>query len=87
MVNNDLRAFQLDWDEKMAAVRSVPDYEWLEPIYRNQVEFHPGLKPYLQNYEMLPSGHKDRTYPNLREIVVQYLELKRRHATSFQPQG
>lgn len=56
----------------------LPDNEALEPLFRVQVQKHPGLTQHVPCYEELPFGHTETDCKLSLTIAPRYLEAKRR---------
>ena len=58
-------------------MQKQPEEEYLESLFRSQIERHPGLKEHMAYYERLHLGHSDKNYELLLTTVRRYLEQKR----------
>ena len=61
----------------LSGIRKMPEDDYLEAMFRAQVERHPGLKEDIAYYERLPQGHADKSYTFLLSAARRYIEHKR----------
>ena len=84
MPGDNVRQFLNDWDTTFTNVNTTPDPDFLESMFKRQLEHSIQLKGILALYNQEISQHKEpKSYKRLRYIVDNYLEenlLKRNQA-------
>ena len=77
MYSDDLNGFFMEWESVLVNMKKVLDEEYLETMFRAQVETHPGLKEDMAYYDRLPREHSERSYSFLLSAVRRFLEKQR----------
>ena len=77
MYGDDLSGFFMEWESVLVNMKKVPDEEYLETMFRAQVEKHPGLKEDMAYYDRLPRENSERSYSFLLSAVRRFLEKQR----------
>ena len=72
---DNLRAFDTEWDNTLLGMKRLPDEEYLENLYRKQVQKSKQFEPL---YNQLEADHvlrnRPRTYHDLKALVRHHLE-------------
>ena len=63
----------------LTGIRTIPEYEWLETLFRSQIKGHPGLNDGMSYYNRLDKGHSERNYTFISSCVRRYLERQRQN--------
>ena len=54
MHGDDLKGFFDAWELTLTGMQQLPEQEYLETMFRSQIERQPGLKEHMAHYERLP---------------------------------
>ena len=79
MTGDDIKRFVDEWEMTLSGIRKMPEDDYLEAMFRAQVERHPGLREDIAYYERLRQGHVDKSYGFLMSAARRYIEHKRNH--------
>ena len=75
MPGDNIRQFLNDWDTTCTNINSIPDHEFMESMFRRQLEKSPSLKPVLAlYYQGITQNQEPKSYKKLRFIVENHLE-------------
>ena len=90
MPGDNIRQFLNDWDTTFTNFNTAPDEDFLESMFKRQLEKSHQLKGILALYDQGISQHKEpKSYKRLRYIVENYLEenLLRRNQAALASGG
>ena len=75
MPGDNVRQFLIDWDTTCANVERMPDHEYQEFMFRQQLERSAILKPVMALYwQGITQLKETKSYDRLRDIVENFLE-------------
>ena len=72
--NDNLKQFNSKWDEIIIQLPEEPADNWIEPMYRKQLEKSAQFAPYMAQYKNRIAMHADRpSYKGLKDLVNFFL--------------
>jgi len=88
MPGDNVRQFLNVWDTTFTNINNLPDQDFMESMFRCQLEKSPSLKPILALYHQGISQNKEpKSYKKLRFVVENHLEEIQLRRNQAEPQA